>query len=91
MSTIVIWIDPEVDNIENSEYTDELRKNSFHLETYKNIDDAIRYMKNIYFLETKVVIAGKLFDEFIKSFKEKIKEMNIAPNLLFLQKIKKDS
>jgi hypothetical protein len=56
MSTIVIWIDPEVDNIEYSEFTDELRKNSFHLETYKNIDDAIRYMKNIYFLETKLLL-----------------------------------
>ena len=88
MSTIVIWIDPEVDNIENSEYTDELRKNSFHLETYKNIDDAIRYMKNIYFPETKVVIAGKLFDEFIKSFKEKTKEMNIAPKFIVFTKNK---
>ena len=88
MSTIVIWIDPEVDNIEYSEFTDELRKNSFHLETYKNIDDAIRYMKNIYFLETKVVIAGKLFDEFIKSFKEKIKEMKIAPKFIVFTKNK---
>ena len=88
MSTIVIWIDPEVDNIENSEYTDELRKNSFHLETYKTIDEAIRYMKNIHFSETKVVIAGKLFDEFIKSFKEKTKEMNVAPKFIVFTKNK---
>ena len=88
MSTIVIWIDPEIDNIENSEYTDELRKNYFQLKTYKNIDEAIRYMKSIYFSETKVVIAGKLFDEFIKSFKEKTKEMNVAPKFIVFTKNK---
>jgi hypothetical protein len=45
-------------------------------------------MKNIHFLETKVVIAGKLFDEFIKSFKEKTKEMNIAPKFIVFTKNK---
>ena len=48
----------------------------------KNIDEAIIYLKEISFEETKVIISGRLFDEFIKSFREKIKEMRIAPKFI---------
>ena len=45
MATHVIWIDPKIDNAENSGYTDELKKKySSYLKTYKNIDEAYLYI-----------------------------------------------
>ena len=68
-----IWIDANIDNYENREYTKELCKiNSLKLKLFKNVNEAITYIKSIKFKETKVIISGRLYSEFVKAFKNNI-------------------
>ena len=73
MATIVLWIDTYLDNTENQEYIKELNSNgSIRLKLFKNAESAIEQIKYIEFKETKIIISGSLYTEFVKSFKEKI-------------------
>ena len=51
----VIWIDQNVDNVENIKYVKklELIESLNVIQFFKNINDAINYMKQIKFEETK--------------------------------------
>ena len=53
---------------------------SFRL--FKEIDKAINHMKYIEFQETKVIISGRLYNEFVKKFKENIIDMCVAPKII---------
>ena len=80
---IVIWIDPQIDNEENTEYASKFKSMNFlSIKLYKNVNDAIIFMKTIHFEETKIIVSGKLFPELIRSFKENILDMNFAPIIL---------
>jgi len=48
----------------------------------KGTDAAIDYMKSIKFQDTKVIISGKLYSDFVKKFKENIIYMCIAPKII---------
>ena len=81
--TYVIWIDPEIDNEEFRTYIEELRTyNSLKVDLFNNIEQAIEYMKEITFQETKIIVNGGLYDEFVKSFKENIRHMYFAPKII---------
>ena len=91
MTTIVLWIDANIDNEENKEYIKELNTNgSIRLKLFKNVESAIEQLKYIEFKETKIIISGSLYNEFIKNFKEKILEMYIAPKIIIFTKNKED-
>ena len=84
-----IWIDENVDNEENTIYAKELESIgllSFRL--FKEIDKAINHMKYIKFQETKVIISGRLYNEFVKKFKENIIDMCVAPKIIIFTKNK---
>ena len=91
MSTIVLWIDANIDNEENQEYINELELNgSIRLKLFKNIESAIEQLKFIEFKETKIIISGSLYTEFVKSFKENILEMYMAPKIIIFTKNKEE-
>ena len=78
---IVIWIDPQIDNEENTEYASKFKSMNFlSIKLYKNVNDAIIFMKTIHFEETKIIVSGKLFPELIRSFKENEKNNNNKAN-----------
>ena len=79
-----IWIDPNIDNTENIEYSEELKLISplLKVELFKEIDPAIKYMITVEFHQTKVIISGKLYYEFVKKFKENIRDMCVAPKII---------
>ena len=84
-----IWIDENIDNKENTQYIKELK--SIGLLTFclfKSIDEAIGHMKKIGFQETKVIINGKLYSEFVKKFKKNISEMSVVPKIIIFTKNK---
>ena len=84
-----IWIDEIIDNEENIIYSKELESMgllSFRL--FKEIDKAINHMKFIEFQETKVIISGRLYNEFVKKFKENIIDMCVAPKIIIFTKNK---
>ena len=83
MTTNVLWIDANLDNYENQEYVKELKlDSSIRLKLFKNIEQAIEQLKYIEFKETKIIISGIFYNEFIKKFKENILDMYIAPKII---------
>ena len=91
MTTIVLWIDTYLDNTENQEYIKELNSNgSIRLKLFKNVESAIEQLKYLEFKETKIIITGSLFTEFVKSFKENILEMYLAPKIIIFTKNKEE-
>ena len=82
--TNVIWIDPEIENEEIQMNVNELieNNNNFKINLFGNVDDAIEYMKNIYFQETKIIVNGGLYSEFITNFKENIIDMYCSPKII---------
>ena len=83
MSLNVVWIDG---NIVEKEYVKYLKNiesnNSLKVQAFKNTDDALNYMKNLKFQETKVILSGRLYSKFIKDFKENLKEIFIVPKII---------
>lgn len=67
----VIWIDQNVDNVINKLYVKEIESmNLFKFKTFKIIDDAINYLKEIKFEETKIIISGRFYSELCKHLKK---------------------
>ena len=78
-----IWIDENIDSEENIEYSKELDSlGLINFRTFKEIKDAIIYMKLIQFQETKVIVNGRLYSEFIENFKENILDMCVIPKII---------
>ena len=83
MSLIVIWIDENIDNEENVKYIKDITSNnSFKVKAFKNINDAIKYIINLNFQETKVIVSGRLYSEFIKVFKLYLNEIFVVPKII---------
>ena len=89
MTTIVLWIDSNIDDQENQAYVKELKSiGSLRLKVFKDIGSAIEQLKYIEFQETKIIISGSLYSDLIKGFKENILEMCIAPKIIIFTKNK---
>ena len=79
----VIWIDKNIDNKENMSYINVLKEyNIIKLNLFNNVDEAINYMKTIKFEETKVIVSGRLYNELVEKFQQKLKDMSIAPKIV---------
>ena len=90
MSSNVIWLDANIDSQENFEYIKELRSiGSIRLRLSKSVDKSIKILKNIDFQETKIIISGRLYPEFIKSFRENILDICVAPKIIVFTRSKK--
>ena len=91
MTTIVLWIDANIDNSENTEYAKELESiGSLRLKLFKNVENAIEQLKYLEFQETKVIISGSFYSDFIQSFKENILKMFVAPKIIVFTKSKEN-
>ena len=81
--TKYIWIDPEIYNEENMKYVKQLEEQySFKFKLFLTTNEAIDYIKEIEFEETKIIISGKLYLEFINSFKINITAICVAPKII---------
>ena len=66
----LIWIDQKIDNKENNNYVNILKSNkSLKIQLFKNVDDAINYLKIIRFEETKVIVSGLLYSKLVEKLK----------------------
>ena len=82
MKANVIWIDENIDNQIISQYIDELESiGSLKVKKYKSVVKSIDYMKNIEFVETKVIVSGKLYNEYVKLFKENLIDICVVPKV----------
>ena len=76
-SNYVIWIDQNITNAENTVYSKELKlKLDSFFRPFKDVKSAIEFLKTILFIETKVIVSGRLYLDFIKQYKENIAALN---------------
>jgi hypothetical protein len=81
--TNVIWIDPNIKNEENSGYKTELEKiGNIRLKCFEKVEEAINQLKKIQFEETKIIISGKVFVDFVLLFQENILDMRVVPKII---------
>ena len=81
--SIVIWVDPQVDNAENKKYLKFMDKFDYlKVRYFKEIKLAIAEIKKIDFEETLIILSGKLYFDFIDIFKENLNDINIIPKIL---------
>ena len=80
----VIWVDQYIDNSENTQYYKRLKEKYIELKiiTLKKTEEAINLIKNIKFVEIKVILSKSCYFEFVESFKRNILDMYIAPKII---------
>ena len=79
----IIWIDPNVDNKENTSYLKSLESlGNFIVKSYKNIQESMTQIKSIQFEETYIILSGKLYIEFIDCLKKNLLDINIIPKIM---------
>jgi len=83
LNSKVIWIDKNIDNEENAKFIEKLESTfELNIGLFKDVSNAIHYMQNLRFEETKVIISGSFYKEFLEKFKEKISYICIAPKVI---------
>ena len=84
----VIWIDPNVDNDENTGYLKELNSLGYNVQCYKNVDDGMEKVKSIKFESTKIIISGKLYIQFVKLLIDNLNEIYVIPKIIIFTRNK---
>ena len=77
-----IWLDANIYNEENSEYSKDLVKNYPKIALFANINDALKFLKQIKFHITFIIVSGSLFHEFIIKLKGMIFEISSVPKII---------
>ena len=85
----IIWIDENIENRENKEYSKLLEESRLLKKKCTKVEDAIEELKKISFKEVKIIIAGRLYQNFVESFKQNIKDMKVAPKIIVFTMNKK--
>jgi len=80
---IIIWIDPNINNNENTKYIKDLEsfKNT-RIYPFKDISDSLEKIKTIKFEETHIIVSGSLYSEFIKKLEENIRDIYVVPKII---------
>ena len=83
ISNIIIWIDPNIYNTENTKYLKQLEsfKNTKVL-PFQTISDSLELIKTIRFEETSIIICGSLYSKFIEKFEENIRDIYVIPKII---------
>ena len=85
----VIWFDENYDNEENTGYINELKEyHNLKIKCFKDIEEGMNYIKTIEFVETNIIISGRLYGKFISKFKEELKDIYIIPKIIIFTKNK---
>ena len=88
---IIIWIDPNINNYENTKYIKDLEsfKNT-RIYPFKDISDSLEKIKTIKFEETHIIVSGSLYSEFIKELEENIRDIYVVPKIIIFHRVKKN-
>ena len=77
-----IWIDSNINNEENSEYSKELRKKYPKIALFTKVEEALNFFKQIKFRITFIIISGSLFPDFISKLKGIIHGISSVPKII---------
>ena len=87
----VIWFDENYDRGENIGYLNELKTyQNLKIKCFKKIEIGIKYIKEIKFEVTNIILSGRLYIEFIKKFRDEIKDIYIIPKIIIFTKDKNE-
>ena len=81
----VIWIDPNINNNENSKIQKLMKQNlsnDYEIKTYDKISNAIEEIKNIKFKKTFIILSAKLIEEFNTEINKIKTNIYIIPELI---------
>ena len=82
----VIWFDENYDRGENIGYLNELKTyQNLKIKCFKKIEIGIKYIKAIKFEVTNIILSGRLYIEFIKKFRDEIKDIYIIPKIIIFK------
>ena len=79
----VIWIDKNVDNLENLSYRTYFQnEKTIIFSKFKDVESSIKKLKEIYFNKTFIIISGLFYLDFIKSYKKEFKNLYVFPKIV---------
>ena len=88
---ILVWIDQNVNNKENSRYKNMITKEfKYKIFVFTSVTQAIENLKKIEFIQTFIICSGKSYIKFIKLFKENINDFMICPKIIIFTRNKND-
>ena len=73
----VIWLDPNIDIIENSEKL-KLKLDSLNIKIIKNLNEAINHLKKTKFKQIKLILTEEIYPKFVQKYKENLVNMNFS-------------
>ena len=73
----VIWLDPNIDIIENSEKL-KLKLDSLNIKIIKNLNEAINHLKKTKFKQIKLILTEEIYTKFVQKYKENLVNMNFS-------------
>ena len=83
--TNIVWIDQNVNSKENQIYlnlNDIKEFKNYEIFTFIKVDEGINFLKKLRYTCTYIIVSGRLFLDFIKSFKQVINDLFIIPKIL---------
>ena len=87
----IIWFDENYDNKENIKYLNELKEyHNLTTTCFNEIEEGIKFIKKIKFVETNIIISGRLYKKFINKFKKELKNIYIIPKIIIFTKDEKE-
>ena len=79
----IIWIGQDIDNTKKIQYFKEFESvGHYKHKMFSNIEEALNEIKSIEFVETIIIINGKLYIKFIEQFQQNIKKISIIPQII---------
>ena len=82
----IIWIDENIEDEEYKDFKKKLKSEYIKIDCFQNIENGINCLKKIEFEKIKIIISGKLYINFIKKFKDNIKDIYTVPKIIVLSK-----
>ena len=77
-----IWIDSNINNKENFEYSRELIKRYPNISFFNNVEEAINLFKGKKYCITYIIVSGSLFGKFIYNLENVIYEISSVPKII---------
>ena len=83
VSPNIIWIDGNEESLENKIYINQLISLGYYkIETFSDINKAIKKIKTIEFEETIIIVSGSLYNQFIEEFKLNLNGIYVIPKII---------
>ena len=87
----LIWVDEKVNNEENKSYKLEIQEKikKYNIISFQDVESSIEKILELFFEETFVILNREFYKDFIKSFMNKLPDINVIPKIIIFTGNKK--